>query len=238
MGFATSADSTHAYMRAGDLDVAFQGRGYVDSLLAKLDAFTSRADAQWTSKTIVQEELKSLLPDVCLKAEAGNDNPIANFLSMQGVSFNRLAMDIDTSPQEGINGETLICGMHTDSLMIDSIRLDLKHGDDGLDFLTEVISNTRKNQEAFEINLDGHIGNGQAQLLLQYLNAKKEKGVYIGVNAALGRRGIRMRFFPENPTLVYRPFQLNERNYLYLADRGRIYGDVRLFDEQGTGIHF
>ena len=238
MGFATSADSTHAYMRAGDLDVAFQGRGYVDSLLAKLDAFTARADAQWTSKTIVQEELKSLLPDVCLKAEAGNDNPIANFLSMQGVSFNRLAMDIDTSPQEGINGETLICGMHTDSLMIDSIRLDLKHGDDGLDFLTEVISNTRKNQEAFEINLDGHIGNGQAQLLLQYLNAKKEKGVYIGVNAALGRRGIRMRFFPENPTLVYRPFQLNERNYLYLADRGRIYGDVRLFDEQGTGIHF
>ena len=47
-----------------------------------------------------------------------------------------------------------------------------------------------------------------------------------------------MKFFPENPILVYRPFHLNERNYLYLADRGRIYGDVRLYDEQGTGIHF
>lgn len=238
-GFATSADSTTAYMRAGDLSMNLEGRGYVETILAQLDAFTVRANEQWTSKTIVQEELKTLLPEVCLKAKAGSDNPVSNYLGMmQGISFNRFEMDIDTSPMEGINGETSVLGMRTDSLELDSIRIDLKHGDDGLDFLTEVISNAKKNQEAFEVNLDGNIGNGRAQLLLQYLNARKEKGVYIGVNAALGRRGIRMRFFPEKPTLVYRPFNLNEKNYLYLADRGRIYGDVRLYDDQGTGIHF
>lgn len=238
-GFTTSIDSTTAYMRAGDLNLNFEGRGFVETLLAQLNAFTTRADEQWISKTIVQEELKTLLPDVCLKVNAGSDNPISNYLSMmQGLSFSRLHMDLDTSPEKGINGEAFIYGMRTDSLELDSISLDLKHGDDGLDFFTEVISTPKKNQEAFEINLDGNIGNGKAQFLLQYLNARKEKGVYLGVNAALGRRGIRMRFFPENPTLIYRPFQLNERNYLYLADRGRIYGDVRLTDEQGTGIHF
>ena len=238
-GFATSADSTRAYMRAGDLDVDFEGRGYVETLMAQLDAFATRADEQWTTRTVVQEELKTLLPGICLKAKAGNDNPIANYLgAMQGISLDRLYMDLDTSPEEGINGEAYIYGMRTDSLSLDSIRLDLKHSDDGLGFLTEVISNAKKNQEAFEINLDGNIGNGKAQLLLQYLNARKEKGVYLGVNAALGRRGIRMKLFPENPTLVYRPFKLNERNYIYLADRGRIYGDVRLYDDQGTGIHF
>ena len=239
LGFATSSDSTHAYMRAGDLDIDFQGRGYVENLLTQLDAFTTHANRQWTSRTIVQEELKSSLPSASLKAKVGNDNPITNYMNMmQGLSFDRLYMDIDTSPEEGINGEAYIYGLHTDSLVLDSIRLDLKHGDDGLDFLTEVISNAKRNQEAFEVNLDGNIGNGQAMLLLQYLNAKKEKGVYLGMKAALGRRGIRMKLFPENPTLVYRPFKLNERNYIYLADRGRIYGDVRLFDEQGTGIHF
>ena len=239
MGFATSSDSTTAYMRAGDLDVDFQGRGYVETLMAQLDAFTARANEQWTSKTVVQEELKGLLPAANLKARVGTDNPIANYLSViQGISFDRMYADLSTSPEQGINGETYIYGMHTDSLTLDSIRLDLKHGDEGLDFLSEVISTPKKNQEAFEINLDGNIGNGRGQLLLQYLNARKEKGIYLGVNAALGRRGIRMKFFPENPTLVYRPFKLNERNYLYLADRGRIFGDVRLFDEAGTGIHF
>jgi hypothetical protein len=82
MGFATSSDSTSAYMRAGDLDVDFQGRGYVETLMAQLDAFTARANEQWTSKTVLQEELKGLLPAANLKARVGTDNPIANYLSV------------------------------------------------------------------------------------------------------------------------------------------------------------
>ena len=239
VGFATSVDSTKAYMRAGDLDVNFEGRGYVEDMLRQLDAFTARAGEQWTSKTIVQEELRQLLPGMCFKATSGHDNPISNYLSMmQGISFDKLQMDFDTSSEEGINGEAYLYHIRTDSLEVDTVGIDLKHGDEGLDFFTEVISTAKPNQEAFEVNLDGNIGNGKAQLLLQYLNARKEKGVYVGLNAALGRRGIRMKLFPENPTLVYRPFKLNARNYIYLADRGRIYGDVRLYDDQGTGIHF
>ena len=239
VGFATSVDSTKAYMRAGDLDVNFDGRGYVEDIIGQLNAFTTRAGEQWTSRTINQEELKTLLPGICLKATSGSDNPISNYLSMmQGISFERLHLDFDTSPEEGINGEAYLYQMHADSLLVDTIGIDLKHGEDGLDFLTEVISTAKPNQEAFEVNLDGSIGNGKAQLLLQYLNARKEKGVYLGVDAALGRRGIRMKLFPENPILVYRPFHLNPRNYIYLADRGRFYGDVRLYDDEGTGIHF
>ena len=239
LGFSTSADSTWAYMQAGDLDVRFEGRGYVENLIQQVDVLTTRMNEQWTSKTVVQEELKQLLPGICLKATAGNDNPISNYLSMmQGISFNRLSMDFDTSPEDGVNGEAYLYDFHTDSLVVDTIGIDLKHGPDGLDFLTEVISTPKPEQDAFEINLDGNIGNGKAQLLLQYLNDRKEKGIYLGAKMALGRRGIRMKFFPENPTLVYRPFKLNERNYIYLADRGRVFGDVRLYDDQGTGIHF
>ena len=238
-GFSTSADSTRAYMRAGDLDMDFAGRGYVETLMQQVDVLTTRMDEQWTTKTVNQEELKALLPEICLRATSGKDNPIGNYLSMmQGISFEKLHLDLDTSPEKGIDGKAFVYQITTDSLSLDTLLVDLKHGEDGLDFLSEVISTPKPKQEAFEISLDGNIGNGKAQFLLQYLNAKKEKGIYLGVNAALGRRGIRMRFFPENPTLVFRPFQLNERNYLYLADRGRIYGDVRLFDEQGTGIHF
>ena len=239
LGFSTSVDSTRAYMQAGDLDVHFEGRGYVENLIQQVDVLTARMNEQWTSKTVVQEELKQLLPSICLKATAGNDNPISNYLSMmQGISFNRLSMDFDTSPENGVNGEAYLYDLHTDSLVVDTIGIDLEHGPDGLDFLTEVISTPKPEQDAFEINLDGNIGNGKAQLLLQYLNDRKEKGIYLGAKMALGRRGIRMKFFPENPTLVYRPFKLNERNYIYLADRGRVYGDVRLYDDQGTGIHF
>ena len=239
LGFATSADSTKAYVRAGDLNVNFEGRGYAEHIMQQADVFTAQMNEQWTTKTIDQEKLKQLLPDVCLKITSGKENPVCNYLSMiQGVSFDRFVMDIDSSPESGVNGEAYLYNLTTDSLTIDTLGIDLKHGPDGLDFLTEVISSPKPEQEAFEVNLDGNIGNGTAQLLLQYLNERKEKGVYLGAKMALGRRGIRMKFFPENPTIVFRPFQLNKRNYLYLADRGRIFGDVQLYDEQGTGLHF
>ena len=239
VGFSTSADSTMAYVRAGDLDVNFEGRGYVEKIIQQADVLTAQMSEQWSTKTIAQEELKALLPGVCLKIQSGSENPICNYLSIaQGITFDRLYMDLDTSPEEGINGEFNLYGMHNDSLMIDTISLDLSHTDEGLGFLTRVVSTAKPKQEAFEVLLDGDIGNGNAEMLLQYLNDRKEKGIYMGMRAALGKRGIRMRFFPEDPILVFRPFQLNQRNYLYLADRGRIYGDVRLTDEQGTGIHF
>lgn len=239
LGFSTSADSTRAYMRAGDLDVNFEGKGYFETLLQQVDAFAVRMDEQWTSKTINQEEMRMLLPDVKLNVVSGKNNPIFNYLDLtQSILFDRLYMDLDTSPEGGLNGEAYVYGMATDSLVVDTVCVSLKHGNDGLDFLTEVISTAKPGQEAFEIALDGIIGNGRAQFLLQYLNAQKEKGVYLGLNAALGRRGIRMRLFPDNPILIYRPFKLNERNYIYLTDKGRFYGDVRLSDEQGTGISF
>ena len=71
------------------------------------------------------------------------------------------------------------------------------------------------------MTLEGNVGNNSAQLLVQYLNARKEQGVYMGVMADLRRHGIRMKVFPEHPTLVYRPFTVNKNNYIYLADNGR-----------------
>ena len=238
-GFATASDSTSAYMRAGDLDVDFQAKGYVETLMQQVDALTARMDHQWTTKTVVQDELKSLLPSLSLKAKSGKENPVCNYLNMfAGMSFDKFYLDIDTSPEEGLNGEAYLYQLATDSLTVDTLNLELKHHVDGLSFLSEVISTPKPNQEAFEVNLDGTIGNGNAQFLLQYLNAQREKGCYIGVDAELRRRGIRMKLFPEKPVLMYRPFNLNKDNRIYLTDRGRILADVRLYDEKGTGLSF
>ena len=63
-----------------------------------------------------------------------------------------------------------------------------------------------RGRKRFDVTLEGNIGNNNAQLLVQYLNARKEQGVYMGVTADLRRHGIRMKVFPEHPTLVYPSF--------------------------------
>ena len=238
VGFITSNDSTKANMQAGDLDMNVQAKGYVEELMKQAELFVNVASEQWATKTIDQQILKELLPDMALNISSGRDNPICNFLNFNGISYNRLSMNMIASPEKGLNGKNFIYGMTTDSLSLDTIYLDMQHDTLGINYQIGVLSGPKKNQEAFEVALDGYVRNGNAQLLVDYLNGKKETGVHMGINAELRRRGIRLNFIPEQPTLVYRPFNLNERNYIYLSDRGRIFADVRMYDKEGTGLGF
>lgn len=237
-GFETSRDSTHAYLRAGDLDLILEGQGQIEQITQRADLLMKKLTEQWESKHISQEELREFLPGLCLKISSGPDNPIANYLTLMGISYNRLFMDVDSSPVEGLNGEAYLYGLRTDSLTLDTIYLDMQQDMNSLNLLSGVVNGPKPGQEAFDVTLEGNIGNNNAQLLVQYLNARKEQGVYMGVTADLRRHGIRMKIFPEHPTLVYRPFNVNKDNYIYLSDRGRIYANVNLHDNEGTGLSF
>lgn len=138
---------------------------------------------QWNSKHIEQEELREFLPGLCLRISSGPDNPIANYLSMMGLSYGRLFMDMDSSPTEGLNGEAYLYGLRTDSLVLDTIYLDVQQDMNGINLLSGVVNGPKPGQEAFDVTLEGNIGNNNAQLLVQYLNARKEQGVYMGVTA-------------------------------------------------------
>ena len=237
-GFSTSRDSTSAYLRAGDLDLNLEGAGHIESISGRAEMLMKKLTEQWNSKHIEQEELREFLPGLCLRISSGPDNPIANYLSMMGLSYGRLFMDMDSSPTEGLNGEAYLYGLRTDSLVLDTIYLDVQQDMNGINLLSGVVNGPKPGQEAFDVTLEGNIGNNNAQLLVQYLNARKEQGVYMGVMADLRRHGIRMKVFPEHPTLVYRPFTVNRDNYIYLADNGRIHANLNLHDDQGSGLSF
>lgn len=237
-GFSTSRDSTSAYLRAGDLDLSLDGAGHIEYLSGRADLLMKKLTEQWESKHIEQEELREFLPGLCLKISSGPDNPIANYLSMMGLSYGRLYMDMDSSPVDGLNGEAYLYGLRTDSLVLDTIYLDVQQDMNGINILSGVVNGPKPGQEAFDITLEGNVGNNNAQLLVQYLNARKEQGIYMGVMADLRRHGIRMKVFPEHPTLVYRSFTVNRNNYIYLADNGRIHANLNLHDDQGTGLSF
>ncbi|MFR3425545.1 MAG: hypothetical protein ACLTSS_04685 [Phocaeicola coprocola] len=103
-------------------------------------------------------------------------------------------------------------------------------------FYSGVKALANKRQEAFDISLNGYIGSTDAQLAIGYLNGKRETGVDLGLKAQLRPNGISMHITPDNPTLVYRPFKVNHGNYIYLSDEGRIHADVKIYDENHSGL--
>lgn len=238
LGFATDIDSTHTYLKSGDLDFSLSCKDHINKLSKQIEILMGKIDKQWQDKHIDQEALRKYLPGACLKIIAGKDNPLCNYLAMQGIGFDKLFIDMDASPDEGLNGEGHIYGFHTDSLTMDTIYIDVQQDLEGIKILSGINSKAHKNQEAFDLSLEGSITTNQAQILVEYLNAKKQQGVYMGLMADLYKHGIKLHFFPEYPTIVYRPFNLNKDNYIFLGDKGRVYGNVQLRDTNGSGISF
>jgi hypothetical protein len=237
-GFATSTDSTTAYVKAGDLHLQLDGKGYVEVLQKQAEKLMDVMAAQWELKSINHTEMREHLPDVCLKLTAGTDNPISNILAMQGVEYSSLYVDMDASAAEGLNGVARLLGLRNDSIALDSIAFDMKQDTVGIQWKAGVKSGPKPRQEAFTVNLNGTVESNSASILAEYLNAKGEQGVNLGFSAELRKRGILLRVMPEHPTLVYRPFTVNEKNYIFLHEKGRIRANLHMYDADGTGLSF
>ena len=235
-GFDMATDSVRGYVNAGDLTFLFKSANSLDKFMSKSDLVAKELGEQWKKKHINQRLIREMLPSAQLKVFSGSDNPVANFLASQHVNYNRLRASFSTSPEDGLNGSIDLYGLRTDSLQLDTIYFKTLQDSVQVKFYSGVKALANKRQEAFDISLNGYIGSTDAQLAIGYLNGKRETGVDLGLKAQLRPNGISMHITPDNPTLVYRPFKVNHGNYIYLSDEGRIHADVKIYDENHSGL--
>ena len=236
VGFNTARDSIRSYVNAGDLTFLFRSRGGIDELGNQITHLTHALNMQWKQKHIDQAVLKKLLPDARLRIFAGKDNPISNALSIRKINFDRMNVDVQTSPENGLNAAMNLYGLRTDSLAFDTIYFQAIQQAENIKLSSGVIANDKPFQEAFDITLNGEIEADKINTTIEYLNGKKECGVNIGMTAGLQKGGISLHIAPFDPILVYRKFTVNPNNYIYLRDDGRIMADLSIHDEMQTGL--
>lgn len=235
-GVNMTGDSLRSYINAGDMTMLLRTTGGMDLVIDKIEKIATMAEKQWKGRNIDTEALRKLLPETSFRIFAGDDNPLANTLEMNGIGFNRLYASFNTSATHGLNSKAYLYGLHTDSLSLDSIRFSAIQDSTGIVLAGSVKANKTKKQEAFSIFLDGGLSGKDAQIMARYDNETGETGALIGLKAVLRKEGISLHLMPERPTLVYRQFRLNPENYIFLNDKGRIHADMRLFDDNGTGL--
>ena len=235
-GVSMTEDSLRTYINSGDMTMLLRTTGGIDKVTDKLTKISTLAAKQWESRTLNLDTLRALLPETSFRLFAGDDNPFVNTLEMSGIGFSKLYASLNTSSANGINSSAYLYGLHTDSLRLDTITFRAIQDTTGIILTGGVKANHTKQQEAFGISLDGGIFNGNARMMVKYGNAQNQTGALIGMEAVLRDKGISLHMLPENPILVYRKFQLNKDNYIFLSDKGRIHADMKLYDEKGTGL--
>lgn len=237
----TRPDSTHAQVKAGDLNLQLDGANGIEKLAQHTGILIQEIQQQLNGRTFNLKSIKELLPEIRLTLISGKDNPIVNYLQyVNGISMNQADVDIAISPLLGIQSRAFIHRLRTDSLELDTVKMRIMTEDDiqQAALSTELtISNApNRRKPAFTANLGGTVSDKESHVQLSFYNGQQQLGLNLGASAQLEGEDIRLSFFPEQPTIGFRTFALNKDNHITLNDSGRVEANVSLLDKAGTGL--
>ena len=233
----TRRDTTWAHLNSGDIVMNMHASGGYQLLIDQLMNLTDEANKQWTDRIIDQPKLLSMLPRMHVDLRSGDDNPVMTLLRAYKTSYKRLALDLTTSPETGINGSGYVHSLVVDSMRLDTIAFETSTKNaKQVRYSVRVENNRRNPQFVFKALLDGTIHEHGAVAGLRYYDADGRMGLRIGANAELLTDGINLHLVPSRPTLGYKEFTLNDDNFIFLGPNNRIKANVDLVADDGTGV--
>ena len=232
----TNRDTTLVRLQSGTFIVKADASGGYERVLKQLNVLKDSMMAQYQNKVIDQPAIKRLLPTGRVYLTCGRNNPMADILHTKGIDYKELLIDINLSPQTGINGESHLYALNYDSILIDTIGLRLKQKGDRLTYNGQVTNNRRNPQFVFNSLFDGHIHQYGALIGVRYFDKENKMGIRLGATAEMESGGIRVKLMPERPTIGYKEFNLNKDNFIFFSSNNHIEAKVDLIADDRTGV--
>ena len=232
----TDEDTTIVRAQSGDFIVKVDASGDYERVLQQLTTLSDSVMSKYEQDIIDQPTIRRLLPTMKLHVESKHNNPIADLLKTSDITFKEMMLDVNTSPETGINGQSYLYSLNYDSTRIDTIRLNLTQKGERLTYQGQIRNNKKNPQFVFNALVDGHFHEHGALAGLRYYDAKGKMGVRIGATAEMESDGIRFKLMPDRPTIGYKEFNLNKDNFIFLAKNKKIQAKVDLISNDMTGL--
>ena len=232
---ATSRDTTTANISAGDLRLRLGAKGDIPHLGTHLARFAYELQKEAKTYNIDQERLKTYLPVMAFYLDAGRDNPLYDIARMKGYSFSSAYVNLNTDPHVGMTGDARMGALNVGALLLDTIDTHIFQDSTGVQ-MRGLVKNGKKNPNPLEVRMRSYVMRSGAGIELSYYDSEGERGVDVGLQAALVDGGMNIHLYPENPVLAYRNFKVNKDNYIFLGKDNSIRADVDLLADDGTGL--
>ena len=234
----TNVGTSEFSVNAGDMFMTVNGDRGATELVEVLGEFSDRLSQQLVEHSLDYYELKNYLPDLYFELTAKNDNPFSNYLKMMNVNIDNTRLRLSCNPNTGVAGDFLLKDIKVDSIQLDSAYLWLVQDTTGIRYKMIAVNNSKLNEYISNTIVSGEITGQYASILLDMFNPQGEKGLYLGCRSDFLNEGIKLSFFPEYPSFLFRRFSLNDNNYVMLRDSMDIDADLKFMDENGTGLSF
>ncbi len=232
----TRKDTTHVAMNSGDFNLSLDGKGSYEQLLSQGNKFVDELLAQLKNRKIDQAVLRAKFPSMRMKLNAGRNNLLSRTLGWYGYTIKNAEIDLASSPKVGMGGHITIDSLVAGGFLIDTIRSRVLTIRDTTRYQILVANNKHNPQYVFRSYTMGEVFERGSNILTQLYDAKGRLGMKLGLVAVMEPNGSRVSLIDRNPVIGYKTFTANERNYIYLGSDQRVYADMVLAAEDGTGI--
>ena len=230
-------DTTRVSLHAGDLGVIFTSGTDIATITDKLVVMADSLNNQLNQYSLIDiQQLRSLYPQINLRIEAQNDNPLYNYLQNNSTFFDRFYIDASVSPENGFTMGGMLLSLIRDTMKIDTIRLDVRQDAIGLQYALDVAKNRFRRQEPYKAGLKGSLTQGGGTVEMTYSNEYGTPGFQVGIRAERQQDGVNLQVFPNNPILAFIPFQVNENNYVKIKSLKDISANLRLTGADNTSV--
>ncbi len=234
---ASAADTlTRAVIRSGDLAVDFSSPLPLDSLMSGFGRVGTELKRQIEARNLHADSLQSAFPDVNLTVRAGRGNFLREMARLQDMDFTDLSADVATAADNRFRIGAQVDGFRTGGLTLDTLDVRVRRRDDKLAYSLRLANRPGNLENLALIWVYGAAGGNEASLNIFQRNRADSVGFRFGFDAQLLENSVRAAMTPQNPTLGYEPWTVNDGNYIEYAFDGKLAADLRL-SVPGAGKH-
>lgn len=228
LSFTTSPIHTRVGLKSGDLTLNFDSPTGIDSLGKRFSRGAASMATMLRSENFYMDSISQQLPSFLLRAQAGDQNILNNFLKLKGIEFKNL--DLDASLQDSLPFKVnmVINQLDAGKIQLDTLTFGLRQKQQRLNYLLRVANHPGNLDSLGMIALYGHIEGNEAILNCLQEGRTGRIGFHFGLKSTMEDSTLTIRMFPEKPIFGAEPWQVNPNNYITYHWGHDLHADFRL----------
>lgn len=222
--FISEAKSTVLGVYGTGLDFDLTADAPLKSLFSSLPNAFSLIMKQIDARNLDMETIGQALPPFNLSLGINSTGLISNLIAESGYKFDNLSLSL--SNDSLFSGNMRLMSAGTSSLTLDTVTLNLNQRGKMLDYKLHVGNAAQNLPDFANVNLTGYIGSNRMSAYLRQRDNKGEEGYRLGLTAAFGDSIINLHLTPLAATIAYKPWEINDDNYIQVGPGSRIHADL------------
>ena len=237
---ATAPGASHLHARSGDLKADAEiSYGYKEAPALWEKVKYRLWEAMHGDTVTGAASIAHILPRCDISFKCGENNILAEILSMQGFGFSAADLQCSCDTLSGINARAELFMLSIDEVKLDTLKMSITQEADVINYyasVKDIFTDDESKQQSLLATLSGNIAGNVVGTHLKVDDSKGLANSDISATTTLTPQGIAATFAPRLEFLgTY--ITLNNDNFIATKDT-TLAANIKATDSRGTTIHF